>query len=147
GGDAAGHAEKNSLALQSHLASRPTVKGIGIVRDTGGGSIVPISDWPLAERPRERLLAGGAAVLSDAELLAVLLRTGVRGKSAVDLARDLLGRFKGLRGLLGADLSGFRGLGGAKRAQIEAAMELARRSLTEDLEQGAALTSPGAVRD
>jgi DNA repair protein RadC len=108
---------------------------------------VPISDWPLAERPRERLLASGAAALSDAELLAVLLRTGVRGKSAVDLARDLLGRFKGLRGILGADLSGFKGLGNAKRAQIEAALELARRSLTEDLEQGAALTSPGAVRD
>jgi DNA repair protein RadC len=108
---------------------------------------MPISDWPLAERPRERLLANGAATLSDAELLAVLLRTGVRGRTAVDLARDLLARFKGLRGLLAANLSGFKGLGDAKRAQIEAAIELARRSLTEDLEHGAALTSPGAVRD
>ncbi|TAN54039.1 MAG: hypothetical protein EPN19_08235, partial [Betaproteobacteria bacterium] len=61
-----------------------------------------ISDWPAAERPRERLLALGAGALSDAELLAVFLRTGVRGKSAVDMARELLARFGGLGGLLGA---------------------------------------------
>jgi DNA repair protein RadC len=108
---------------------------------------MPISDWPLAERPRERLLASGAGALSDAELLAVLLRTGVAGKSAVDLARELLEKFKGLRGLFGADLSGVKGLGDAKRAQFEAAMELARRSLAEELTQSAALTSPAAVRD
>jgi len=106
-----------------------------------------ISDWPLAERPRERLLAKGAQSLSDAELLAVVLRTGVRGKSAVELGRELLGRFKGLAGLFGADLKGVKGLGPAKRAQFEAALELARRSIEERLRKDSALTSPGAVRD
>ena len=106
-----------------------------------------ISDWPAGERPRERLLAHGAATLSDAELLAVILRTGLRGKSAVDLARDLLARFKGIAGLFGADLGGVKGVGPAKRAQFEAAIELARRSLEERLIHGTALTSPGAVRD
>lgn len=108
-----------------------------------------ISDWPAAERPRERLLTQGAPALSDAELLAVLLRTGMRGKSAVELARELLERFKGLAGLLGAGeaLGSVKGLGAAKRAQFAAAVELARRSIQEELKAGAALTSPGAVRD
>ena len=106
-----------------------------------------ISDWPLAERPRERLLANGAKTLSDAELLAVILRTGVRGKSAVELGRDLLSRFKGVAGLFGADLSGVKGLGPAKRAQFEAVLELARRSIEEGLKEHSALNSPGAVRD
>lgn len=108
-----------------------------------------ISDWPRAERPRERLLAKGAAALSDAELLAVLLRTGVRGKTAVELARDLLARFGGVAALLsaGGTLEGTRGLGAAKRAQFGAAIELVRRALGEQLSAGAALTSPGAVRD
>ena len=106
-----------------------------------------ILDWPEGERPRERLLEHGAAVLTDAELLAVLLRTGIRGKSAVDLGRDLLRQFKSLAGLFGADLSAVKGLGPAKRAQFEAALELARRSLHEQLREESALTSPGAVRD
>jgi len=106
-----------------------------------------ISDWPLAERPRERLLARGAQALSDAELLAVVLRTGVRGKSAVELGRELLARFKGISGLFGADLSKVKGLGPAKRAQFAAAVELARRSIEEELKATSALTSPGAVRD
>ena len=106
-----------------------------------------ISDWPLGERPRERLLAHGAAALSDAELLAVILRTGIPGKSAVDLGRELLERFKGVAGIFGADLAGVKGLGPAKRAQFEAALELARRSLKDELRTGSALTSPGAVRD
>ena len=106
-----------------------------------------ISDWPLGERPRERLLAHGAAALSDAELLAVVLRTGIRGKSAVDLGRELLERFDGVAGILGANLSGVKGLGPAKRAQFEAALELARRSLQDELRAASALTSPGAVRD
>ncbi|SRR6266581_8036970 len=108
-----------------------------------------ISDWPAAERPRERLLAEGAGTLSDAELLAVLLRTGVRGKSAVELARDLLGRFGSVGSLLAAGkaLLDIKGLGAAKSAQLSAAIELARRSLGERLREGAALTSPGAVRD
>jgi DNA repair protein RadC len=113
-----------------------------------------ISDWPLTERPRERLLAKGAETLSDAELLAVLLRTGVRGMSAVELARELLGRFKGVSGLLahcaggiGSSGYGVKGFGAAKSAQLGAALELARRSLNEGLAAGSALTSPTAVRD
>jgi DNA repair protein RadC len=108
-----------------------------------------ISDWPAEERPRERLLARGASALSDAELLAIVLRTGVRGKDAVELARELLGEFKGLAGLLGAGdaLMKVKGLGATKRVQFSAVVELARRSIQEELKTGAALTSPGAVRD
>jgi DNA repair protein RadC len=112
-----------------------------------------ITDWPMAERPRERLLAKGAATLSDAELLAVLLRTGIRGKSAVELGRDLISRFGGIGGLLshcanaGSALVGIKGLGLAKSAQLSAALELARRTLQEKLSAGASLTSPAAVRD
>lgn len=108
-----------------------------------------ISDWPVAERPRERLLERGAESLSDAELLAVLLRTGARGKSAVDLARELLGQYRTLAGLLdaGAELAQVKGLGAAKRAQFAAAIEIARRSLKQEMRGGSALTSPAAVRD
>ena len=108
-----------------------------------------IADWPAAERPRERLLALGAASLSDAELIAVFLRTGVRGKSALDLARDLLTRCGGLSALFGAGgvPEGIRGLGAAKTAQLAAVLEVARRCLREELRSGCALSSPGAVRD
>jgi DNA repair protein RadC len=106
-----------------------------------------ISDWPAAERPRERLLEKGPEHLSDAELVAVLLRTGVRGASAVDLARQLLARFGSLTGMLSARPGDMKGLGPAKTAQLAAVLELARRSITEKLKAGAALTSPGAVRD
>lgn len=109
-----------------------------------------ISHWPAAERPRERLLALGAGVLSDAELIALFLRTGIAGKSAVELARELLSGFGGLRGLLSADqaaLRAVRGLGSAKLAQLIAVLELARRSLAEEIGARSALTSPQAVRD
>ena len=108
-----------------------------------------ITDWPPSERPRERLLEKGADTLSDAELIAVLLRSGVRGKSAVDLARELLTQYGGVTPMLeaGAELEAVKGLGPAKRAQFSAAIELARRALQEKLEQSAALPSPGAVRD
>lgn len=109
-----------------------------------------ISHWPVAERPRERLFALGAGVLSDAELIALFLRTGIAGKSAVELARELLARFGGLRGLLAADpvaLRAIKGLGSAKLAQLVAILELARRSLGEELGTRSALTSPQAVRD
>jgi DNA repair protein RadC len=108
-----------------------------------------ICDWPAAERPRERLLAKGASILSDAELLSVVLRTGIRGKSAVELARELLASFGGIAGLLsaGRSLEKVKGLGAAKSAQLAAVTELARRSLSEQLSSGTALTSPGAVRD
>jgi len=107
-----------------------------------------IANWPESERPRERLLTQGAGVLSDAELVAVLLRTGVKGKSAVDLARELIERFHGLGGLLERIASeSVKGLGDAKRAQFAAALELARRTLAEQMKRRSALTSPGAVRD
>jgi DNA repair protein RadC len=108
-----------------------------------------ISDWRPEERPRERLLAQGAQALSDAELVAILLRTGVRGKSAVELARDILKQCDGVTRTLeaGADLETIKGLGPAKRAQFAAAVELARRALQETLAVNTALTSPGAVRD
>jgi DNA repair protein RadC len=111
---------------------------------------MPISDWPPAERPRERLLARGPEHLSDAELVAVCLRTGTAGKSAIDLARELIHRFGGLRGLLAAERGSFaavKGLGNAKVAQLAAVLELSRRCLHEDLRTGDALVSPGAVRD
>ena len=109
-----------------------------------------ISDWPSQERPRERLLALGADALADAELLAILLRTGVKGRSAVDVARDMLSHFGSITSLLEADaerLSKTPGLGSAKLAQLQAALELARRALREELAVRDALSSPGAVRD
>ena len=106
-----------------------------------------ISDWPAAERPRERLLEKGPAHLSDAELVAILLRTGIRGKSAVDLAREMLESFGGITGVLSARLRSVKGMGPAKSAQFAAALELANRSLKERLKERPALTSPGAVRD
>ncbi len=104
-----------------------------------------ISQWPRAERPREKLLQRGAGTLSDAELLAILLRTGVAGRSAVDLARTLLGEFGSLRRLLAAplaDLRDARGIGIAKYAQLQAAIELARRHLAEELQHQDCLTRP-----
>lgn len=108
-----------------------------------------IRDWPDAERPREKLLARGAAALSDAELLAIFLRTGVKGRSAVDLARDLLTRYDGLRKLLEADQAAFcagPGLGTAKYVQLQAVLELSRRHLAETLQRGDALTSVADTR-
>src|SRR5258705_10178631 len=108
-----------------------------------------ITDWPLQERPRERLLALGPASLADAELVAILLRTGVKGKSAVDLARQLLARFGSVSALLEAGSTGAEmpGLGDAKLAQLKAALELARRALKEEISSRDALASPRAVRD
>jgi len=109
-----------------------------------------ISDWPEGERPREKLLAVGAGGLSDAELLAIFLRTGVRGRSAVDLARELIAGFGTLSALLGATHASFtahRGLGSAKYAQLQAAAEIAKRALKEKLRAGDTLNSPRAVRD
>ncbi len=109
-----------------------------------------IKDWPEGERPRERLLAGGARVLSDAELLAVFLRTGTAGRSAIDLGRDALARFGGLNGLFAAaasDLAKVGGFGPAKCSQLQAVLELARRALQEDVKRDTLLSSPGKVRD
>ncbi|MDY0146583.1 MAG: DNA repair protein RadC [Halothiobacillus sp.] len=108
-----------------------------------------ITDWPEDERPRERLLKQGAGALSDAELFAIFLRTGVAGRSAVDLARDLLAHFGGVRGLLNAsrrDFTEAKGLGDAKFAQLQAVLELARRHFAEELAEGAVIDSPEATR-
>jgi DNA repair protein RadC len=110
-----------------------------------------ITDWPEGERPRERLLALGAQALSDAELLAIFLRVGIRGKSAVDLARDLLAQFDGSLSRLAdappRDLAKLPGLGPAKATQLAATLELARRALAENMKTRDLLGSPGAVRD
>ena len=109
-----------------------------------------ITDWPEDERPRERLLAQGAAALSDAELLAIFLRVGMKGKSAVDLARDLIARFGSLNGLFSSTQSEFSvipGMGPAKYVQLQAVLEMSRRALAEDLKRGNVFASPAAVRD
>lgn len=109
-----------------------------------------ITDWPLDDRPREKLLRKGVETLSDAELVAILLRTGVRGRSAVDLARGMLAHFGSLTALLAADVTALTsapGVGPAKYVQLQAVVELARRALRETLDHGSALSSPQAVRD
>jgi DNA repair protein RadC len=109
-----------------------------------------IVDWPMEERPREKLIAKGPEFLSDAELIAILLRTGMKGMTAVDLARDVLKRFGSLHALLTADkkkFDGIAGLGDAKYAQLHAVLEMSRRALRETLARGAALSSPQSVRD
>lgn len=109
-----------------------------------------ITDWPAQERPREKMLQRGSDALSDAELLAIFLRTGVKGKSAVDLSRDLLSRFGSLRALLTADKDTFcqhPGLGEAKYAQLQATLEMSRRHLQETLQRGQILSSPMDSRD
>ncbi len=108
-----------------------------------------IRDWPAAERPREKLLSKGAAALSDAELLAIFLRTGVSGMDAVELARRLLMEFGSLRGLFAADQRQFcqaHGLGEAKFVQLQAVLEMSCRYLDEEMKRGDALTSPSATR-
>ncbi|MEE9336843.1 MAG: DNA repair protein RadC, partial [Methylococcaceae bacterium] len=108
-----------------------------------------IKDWPADEQPREKLLARGSEALTDVELLAIFLRTGVAGKSAVDLARELLDQFGSLQALLDADQSMFckgKGLGNAKFAQLQAVLEMAKRHFVEILQRGDALASPQVTR-
>ena len=108
-----------------------------------------ITDWPAAERPREKLLERGPQALSDAELLAIFLRTGLPGKTAVDLARELLADFGGLRPLLEADRRKFcarPGLGASKYAQLQAVLEMGSRHMGEALQRGELLTDPNATR-
>ena len=109
-----------------------------------------INEWPEDDRPREKLLAKGPGSLSDAELLAIFLRTGTKGKSAVDLARALLSKFGSLAGLIAATREAFSdipGLGNAKYAQLQAAAELTRRALAAEMKSGINLSSPTTVRD
>jgi len=120
---------------------------------------MPLKDLPADARPREKLLARGAGALSDTELLALLLRTGIRGKGVLQMADELLqgkgtgkqaAGFDGIAGLLNAtpdELKGIKGLGPAKRAELLAVLELARRALGQQLRQRTVFTSPGAVKD
>jgi len=101
-----------------------------------------IKDWPIENRPREKLLAHGALLLSDAELLAICLGSGMRGRSAVDLGRELLHQAGGLRLLLTMPIPRIQGLGMAKSARLRAALELARRCLGEDLRKASSLRDP-----
>ncbi len=108
-----------------------------------------LTDWPLAERPREKLLNSGPASLSDAELVAIFLRTGLPGKTVVDLARELLNAFGGLRPLLESGRQSFcahPGLGVAKYAQLHATQEMARRHLQATLERGITICEPDTPR-
>ncbi|MDD9855819.1 MAG: DNA repair protein RadC, partial [Gammaproteobacteria bacterium] len=104
-----------------------------------------INRWPAEQRPREKLIRSGAHALSDAELLAIFLRTGIKGKTAVDLGRELLDQYGGLRQILNADpreVARTGGLGPAKCAQLQAALELGKRYLEEKLQREGPLTSP-----
>ncbi len=108
-----------------------------------------IKDWPADERPREKLLTKGAEVLTDAELLAIFLRTGIAGQSAVDLARGLLAEFGSLDVLLAADQTQFcrgKGLGSAKYAQLQAVLEMAKRHFVEVLHRGDVLSNPQTTK-
>ncbi len=109
-----------------------------------------IRQWPETERPREKLLTHGPGALSDAELLAIFLRTGSRGRTAVDLARQLIRQFGGLRGLLRAEhqqLVATPGLGPAKYAQLQAVLELAKRHQGESLRSGTLIDNSVLVKD
>lgn len=108
----------------------------------------PISAWPLAERPREKLLQAGSHTLSDAELLAIIIRLGTNGASAVDLARDVLAHFNGFRRMADADLAEWRqikGLGAAKTAAVIAAVEIARRFWAEPSAPTVPIKTPAQV--
>jgi DNA repair protein RadC len=108
-----------------------------------------IRNWPKSERPREKLLERGPQALSDAELLALLLGSGVKGHSAVDVARSLISDFGSLRELLSADRprwKGKAGIGPARFATVKASIELARRHLSEPLRSSSALTAPDSTR-
>ncbi|MDR2213747.1 MAG: DNA repair protein RadC [Pseudomonadales bacterium] len=108
-----------------------------------------IKDWPDDERPREKLLAHGAGLLSDAELLAIFLRTGIVGRSALDLARELLQTFGGVRGVLEATQADFctqPGMGASKYAQLQAALELSRRHMQQGLQRGDCFASSALTR-
>ena len=110
---------------------------------------MPIIDWPEAERPREKLLQRGADALTDAELLAIFLRTGTKGKTAIDLAYTLLNDFSSLRNLFNADLDDFckiKGVGPAKYVQLQAVLEMSTRYLKESIEKQDAISSPEDTR-
>ncbi|MBS7807099.1 DNA repair protein RadC [Variovorax sp. PCZ-1] len=111
---------------------------------------MPLKDLPADARPREKLLARGAAALSDAELLALLLRTGIEGKNVVALAQEIVDRFGGISGLLHTDaasLKNIKGLGPAKQAELLAVLELSRRALAEQMMHKTVFDSPSSLLD
>jgi DNA repair protein RadC len=111
---------------------------------------LPITKWPEAERPREKLLSNGPNSLSDAELLAIFIRTGLPGKTALDLAREALvdtGSLRVLLNLSSTELCRFKGIGAAKYVQLQAGLELGRRYLMEQMQKGSAISNPQASRD
>jgi DNA repair protein RadC len=111
---------------------------------------MPLKDLPLESRPREKLLSRGAGALSDAELLALLLRTGIEGKNVVALAQEIVDGFGGISGLLHADvksLQSIKGLGPAKQAELLAVLELSRRALLEQMTQKTILDAPATLLD
>jgi DNA repair protein RadC len=121
-----------------------------ILVDKERKSVMAITDWPESERPRERLIKEGSGSLSDAELLAIFLRTGSHGKSAVDLAREIMKHFGSLKSLFTAQLADFKtvnGIGPAKYTQLQAILELSRRLLSEDMAEGIVLGAPRSVKD
>jgi len=108
-----------------------------------------ISTWPESERPREKLLSKGPQTLSDAELLAIFLRTGIKGRSAIELARDLLAHFGGLKPLLRAseqEFCSYKGMGLAKYAQLHASLEVSKRVLKDELRESDVITSPDVCK-
>jgi DNA repair protein RadC len=122
-------------------------RSAGIVAN---GTSTTVRDWPQSERPRERLFAQGPQALSEAELLAIFLRTGLPGRNVLELARDALGRFGSLNGLLGArveDIQDMDGFGPAKTAQLLAVIELARRAFREGVRRDRLFDSPPKVRE
>ncbi|RYZ94784.1 MAG: hypothetical protein EOO68_19660, partial [Moraxellaceae bacterium] len=111
--------------------------------------MMSIKSWPVSERPRERLLNQGAAALSDAELLAIFLRTGSARTSAIEMARQMISQFGGLINLLNAnqqDLLDYHGMGTAKVAHLMAALELGRRYVGQQLQQQSQLNEPALVK-
>ena len=108
-----------------------------------------ITDWAIEDRPREKLLQRGAQALTDAELLAIFLRTGIKGKSAVELARELLDNNGGLSALLSADENRFcqsKGVGQAKYVQLQAVVEMSRRFLDEKIQRGDTMSNVSDVK-
>ena len=145
-----GHKFKKTCAVQVNRWTSQCVRRVQVTAEGNRGGCVPIADWPINERPREKLLDKGPTALSDAELVAILFRTGVRGRTAVDLARAALKQCGSLSALLTASRDAFRltaGLGDAKYVQLQAVLEMSRRALRETLDRGPALSSPQTVRD
>lgn len=133
--------DSSVMTLASHLPCAPHIGDACV-------TTAPLRALPTAARPREKLLARGPAALADAELLAVLLSTGVPGQPVLQMAQQLLTRFGGIAGVLGADsraLASVKGLGTAKRALLAAVRELARRSLRESLAEGTVFDSLDSV--